>query len=259
MQHCSLCGAPGTSSKSCPLNDEATSYKPRKHAAAVKTIKDGLEGCSNKTRSCKGLKQGISQNQAGGSLFGYLFGPSTSKKDISPQGENPKDYKLRINNSKKSDDRSLYDRLGGSFPISAVVNRFSDQLLTNPLVGADSPNLELSKWSTQDFATRLPGLKFLRTLWVCSKTGGPFDYTGQNLKTAHERFHITPEEFDAVSDELGLALDYFKVPELEKNQVLAAFNAQKEDVTYGSRINDEKAANGYGTSAVRCPFSNPNK
>jgi hemoglobin len=46
--------------------------------------------------------------------------------------------------------------------------------------------------------------------------------------------HIPPEVFDEVSAELGRALDYFKVPKREKEEALAAFDAQKSDVTAGS-------------------------
>lgn len=151
---------------------------------------------------------------------------------------------------------TLYDRLGGSYPISAVINRFSDQLLTNPVVGANSRNTELSQWHREDFKTRLPGLKFLRTLWVCSVAGGPFDYTGKSLKDAHYRFHIKPEEFDAVAEELSEALDFYNVPKKEKDEVMKAFISQKADVTAGYREQSlkDKRKEKKGTSAVKCPF-----
>lgn len=81
---------------------------------------------------------------------------------------------------------------------------------------------------------RLPGLKFNRTLWVCALSGGPYEYTAKSLHEAHLDLHITPEVFAEVSAELASTLDYFHVPEHEKQEVLAAFNAQKPDVTAGS-------------------------
>jgi hemoglobin len=45
--------------------------------------------------------------------------------------------------------------------------------------------------------------------------------------------HISPEEFDEVAAELGRALDYFKVPKHEKEQVLAAFAAHRQEVNTG--------------------------
>jgi hemoglobin len=129
-------------------------------------------------------------------------------------------------------EQSLYERLGGAFPIAAVVDHFSDQLLKNPKVV--NANAELHTWHTDKYRERLPGLKFLRTLWVCAVAGGPFQYTGQELRDAHFDLHITPEVFDEVAAELSRTLDHFKVPEREKQEVLAAFAAHKPDVTAGA-------------------------
>src|SRR6195952_5283506 len=73
-------------------------------------------------------------------------------------------------------EKSLYERLGGVFAIAAVVDHFSDAVVQNPIVGKSSKNPALRKWHTENL-TRLPGLKFMRTLWVCSISGGPFKYT----------------------------------------------------------------------------------
>ena len=129
-------------------------------------------------------------------------------------------------------DQSLYDRLGGAYAIAAVVDRFSDQLLKNPTILDSSP--ELKAWHTDKYKTRLAGLKFNRTLWMCAVSGGPYQYTAKNLHDAHFDLHISPEVFDEVSRELANALDFFGVPEREKQETLTAFNAQKPDVTAGS-------------------------
>ena len=73
-------------------------------------------------------------------------------------------------------EASLYDRLGGAFAIAAVVDHFSDAIVHNPIVGQESANPELREWHTNNLG-RLPGLKFMRTLWVCNVAGGPFEYT----------------------------------------------------------------------------------
>jgi len=81
----------------------------------------------------------------------------------------------------------------------------------------------------------------MRTLWVCDVAGGPYKFNATKpgatllgLEEAHRELHITPEEFDAVAAELGRSLDFFKVPEGEKGEVLAAFAAHKGEVTQGS-------------------------
>ncbi len=122
---------------------------------------------------------------------------------------------------------SLYERLGGIFAISAVVNRFSDEIIINPKLNV---NPALKAWNENESDTRLPGLKFMRTLWVAALTGGPFEYTGLPLHDAHTRFHLTSDEFDEVGAEIVRALDFYGVPEREKNQLVEAYLLSKPDV-----------------------------
>ena len=140
-----------------------------------------------------------------------------------------------------SSEKSLYERLGGVFAIAAVVDHFSDNILKNPMAGKDSPNPELRDWSNNQLG-RLPGLKFMRTLWVCAAAGGPQQYvatkpgeTLMGLENAHRALRISPEEFDAVAGELEKSLNHFGVPEQEKAEVLGAFAVHKDEVTAGSK------------------------
>jgi hemoglobin len=136
---------------------------------------------------------------------------------------------------------SLYDRLGGIFAIAAVVDYFSDKIISDPVAGARSANPALRHWHTQQLG-RLPGLKFMRTLWVANISGGPFKYTptrpgatNLGLEAAHESLRISPTEFDAVAGVLSRTLDHFHVGPREKGEVLAAFSAHKGEVTKGWR------------------------
>jgi hemoglobin len=136
-------------------------------------------------------------------------------------------------------DASLYDRLGGAFAIAAVVDHFSDAVVKNPIVGQSSANPALREWHTKNLG-RLPGLKFMRTLWVCAVAGGPFEYSPTNpgstvlgLEEAHRDLRISPEEFDEVAAELGRTLDVVGVPQREKDEVLGAFAAHKGEVNEG--------------------------
>jgi hemoglobin len=137
-------------------------------------------------------------------------------------------------------EQSLYERLGGVFSIAAVIDQFSDAVVKNQISGQGSDNPDLREWHTQKLA-RLPGLKFMRTLWVCDVAGGPYTFSATKpgatvlgLEEAHRELHITPDEFDAVAAELARSLDAFGVPEREKTEVLAAFAAHKGEVTEGS-------------------------
>jgi len=136
---------------------------------------------------------------------------------------------------------SLYERLGGIFAIAAVVDQFSDAIIENAMVGKLSRNPALRQWSVEQ-PERLPGLKFMRTLWVANVSGGPFEYTPTKpgsttvgLEEAHRNLRISPDEFDEVAAELSRTLDKFNVPAAEKAEVLGAFAAHKDEVTEGYR------------------------
>lgn len=126
-------------------------------------------------------------------------------------------------------EKTLYERLGGNNAIAMVVDRFSDEIVKNPKLNV---NPALRDWNKTG---QLAGLKFMRTLWVCQATGGPFSYTGKDMHEAHKDLHLTSAEFDEVGAEIGRSLDHFKVPEREKNEVLAAIVAHKSEVVTPSR------------------------
>jgi hemoglobin len=80
----------------------------------------------------------------------------------------------------------------------------------------------------------------MRTLWVCNVAGGPFQFSATRpgstvlgLEEAHRDLRISPAEFDEVAAELARTLDSFSVPEREKEEVLGAFAAHKDEVTEG--------------------------
>ena len=147
------------------------------------------------------------------------------------------------NRKTSSNDKSLYDRLGGIYPIAAVVNHFSDALIDNPIAGKNSKNRYLRDWYANKMLSRLPGLKFMRTLWLASLSGGPFTYTATvpgkcpfSLENAHSNLQISSEEFDATAQELYKSLTYFKVPARERDEVMSAFKAHKGEINMGYDI-----------------------
>lgn len=143
-------------------------------------------------------------------------------------------------NASAETEKSLYDRLGGVYSIAAVVNHFSDKLITNKIVGKNSKNPALKEWHRKSLG-RLAGLKFMRTLWVSTVTGGPLQYFGTKpgsaplgLEEAHRDLKISSAEFEEVLAELERTLNHFEIPGREKHEVLGAFAAHKMEVTKGS-------------------------
>lgn len=130
---------------------------------------------------------------------------------------------------------SLYTRLGGIYNIALIVDRFSDKVLSNPVVGRGSSNAALRAWAeTAD--KRMPGLKWMRTLWLADVAGGPYTYVSSregswfSLNAAHCPMQMGEPEFAAVAAELAAALDHYNVPAREKAEVLAAFSAHRSEI-----------------------------
>jgi hemoglobin len=115
-------------------------------------------------------------------------------------------------------DKSLYERLGGQPAISAVVDEFAGIVLKDDRINR--------KFSKSDPARLVSNLK----AFVCSATGGPCVYSGRDMKTSHKGMGTTAGEFNALVEDLVKALDKFKVPDREKNELLGALGPLKGDV-----------------------------
>jgi hemoglobin len=116
------------------------------------------------------------------------------------------------------DTRTLYERLGGQTAVSAVVDEFAGIVLKD-----DRINRKFSKSDPTRLVTNLKA-------FVCSATGGPCAYNGRDMKTSHKAMGVTAGEFNALVEDLVKALDKFKVPEREKNELLGALGGLKGDV-----------------------------
>jgi len=115
-------------------------------------------------------------------------------------------------------EKSLYDRLGGKSAITAVV----DEFVAN--VGADTAiNHFFAK-------TDLGHLKKMLVDQICQASGGPCKYKGMDMKSAHKDMGVATEDFNALVADLIKALDKFKVPEKEKNELLGVLGPMKKDI-----------------------------
>ena len=115
-------------------------------------------------------------------------------------------------------EKSLYDRLGGKDAITAVVEEFVGRTTTDPRIkfrffNVDATNL---KKNLVDF--------------VCVATGGPCQYTGRDMTTAHAGMDLSDDEFNALVEDLVGALDKFKVPAKEKGEILGALGPLKPQI-----------------------------
>ena len=83
---------------------------------------------------------------------------------------------------------SLYERLGGLYPIARAVDEFIDRLVVNETLNANPAVV-----AARDPATR-PGLKFHVAALLAEAAGGPQVYTGRSMKETHARLDISVSE-----------------------------------------------------------------
>ena len=120
--------------------------------------------------------------------------------------------------------KSLYDRLGGTYPISVVVDRFIELLLVNDVLNAN-PAIKAAR-------DRVPaaGLKYHVTALVCQATGGPCKYTGRGMKESHVHLNISETEWRAMEADFRRVLNNYAVPAKEQAELIAIVESTKKDI-----------------------------
>jgi hemoglobin len=120
-------------------------------------------------------------------------------------------------------EKPLYERLGGQPAVEAVASGLVDSILADNRV---------NKWFTHAAASPANTAAYKAKLaqFICQNTGGPCKYTGHDMVSAHRGRHVTSEAFDAVVQDLIAVLDKLKVPQKEKDDVLAVLGPLKASI-----------------------------
>lgn len=124
----------------------------------------------------------------------------------------------------KGQEKSLYDRLGGTYAIATVVDDFIERLLVNDVLNAN-PAIKHAR----DHVPKA-GLKFRVTALVCQVTGGPEMYKGRNMYDAHKHLNITEKEWQAMATDFKKTLDKFNVPAKEQQELITIVESTKKDI-----------------------------
>lgn len=119
---------------------------------------------------------------------------------------------------------SLYDRLGGVYPIAVVVDEFINRLVVNDVLNAN-PAIAAARERVP-----APGLKYHVTALVCQATGGPCVYTGRTMKQAHAHLNITEREWQEMIRVFRQVLADFKVPAREQQELVGIVESTKGDI-----------------------------
>jgi hemoglobin len=78
--------------------------------------------------------------------------------------------------------------------------------------------------------TNLDRLNTLLVEQIGEASGGPQKYSGRDMKTTHAGLEITEDDFNALVEDLVMALDKFKVGEMEKSELLSVLGPMQSDI-----------------------------
>jgi hemoglobin len=117
--------------------------------------------------------------------------------------------------------KSLYERLGGYDAIALVVDDFIGRLATDK---------RFERFFTGFSTDSKKRLRQHILDQFCVAAGGPCVYLGRDMKTTHTGLGITEADWDAAAKHLVAALDKYKVPKAEKDDLLAFVTSQKKEI-----------------------------
>ena len=120
---------------------------------------------------------------------------------------------------------SLFERLGGSAGINALVDDIIAEHMENPAIRARfRPYLEDPEKLTQ---TKAHLCAFLEV-----GSGGPAEYTGRTMQETHRGMNINEAEYVATLDDIMNTLRKHKIDEQTQNEVLAIAYSLKDDIMH---------------------------
>ncbi len=138
-----------------------------------------------------------------------------------PPGELPVDpYTVSNENAGATpvSDERLYEVFGGEAGIDRIVDDLVDRSIADPRIAeifAASDLVRLRRTLKEQF---------------CYLLAGPCDYTGKDMQSSHKDHGITNREFNALVENLQLAMDADGVPFRAQNKLLAKLAPMQRDV-----------------------------
>ena len=125
-------------------------------------------------------------------------------------------------------EESLYDRLGGTYPIAVLVDDFMNRIVENGTLNTN-PAIDAARTTVP-----LPGLKFRVIAFMVQAAGGAKVYAGRNMKESHAHLNISAREWEAMLADLRASLYRYNVPDREQNEVIDLVNSVKGDIVTAS-------------------------
>ncbi|WP_409338594.1 group I truncated hemoglobin [Curvibacter cyanobacteriorum] len=120
--------------------------------------------------------------------------------------------------SQPADASALYQALGEKSGITQLMDDFVNRLVADPRIADSFKNANLEN------------LKRQLTEQICQVAGGPCQYRGADMASAHADMDIRKSHFNALVEDLQRAMDARSIPFSAQNQLLARLAPMHRDI-----------------------------
>ncbi len=117
--------------------------------------------------------------------------------------------------------KTLFERLGESTGITAIVDDVIEAHMNNPAINARFKPY-------QDQPERLAIIRQHTIEFFSAGSGGPVEYKGRDMHTTHQGMNISAAEYMHVMDDIMGVLEKHQIDEESKKDVLAILWSLKE-------------------------------
>jgi hemoglobin len=113
---------------------------------------------------------------------------------------------------------TLYERMGGEAKLKAVADEFTNTVLADDRINFTFAETDLNKFRRLIFEQ------------LCELTQGPCKYTGRTMYESHKKLNINNAMFNALAEDMYIALDRVHVPYRLQNKLMAMLAPMQKDV-----------------------------
>lgn len=122
---------------------------------------------------------------------------------------------------------SLYERLGGESAIRAVVDDLTERAGRDPRINFARMGMptewEATPPTTEHFRQQM-------TAFLVARAGGPGDYRGRDMRSAHRGMRIAQSEFNALLEDAERSMQAQGIAEPERRDFLRIFESYRAEI-----------------------------
>ncbi|MFD9467276.1 group 1 truncated hemoglobin [Streptomyces sp. NPDC060027] len=113
---------------------------------------------------------------------------------------------------------SIYEQIGGQGPLGAIVEVFYRRVLEDPILKHHFSSVDISRLAAHQRA------------FLAASLGGPENYSGRRVTSAHKELGITDAEFDLMVETLMTVLRDFDTPDIVVQKAFLHLESFRADV-----------------------------